>query len=114
MKREFSNLKTRVSFYEFAPKVGPEPGESEIRILHECWAGVETVWLKDLEQAKSNGTTEDLTIFIRDTRGEFIPHNNQYIGINDEAYKGKRYNIKAVQPDLQDKRFLTIVAGLES
>ena len=114
MKRKFSDLKTRITFYGFIPKEGPEPGEKEQKTLYSCWAEVDGVWLKDLEQAKSNGTVEDLTIVIRDTRGEFVPKNGHYIGIDDESFSGKRYNVKTIQPDLQDKRFTVVVAGLKS
>lgn len=110
--RDVNQFKTRITFYEFAPNNGPEPGETETRILYECWAGVDTVWLKDLEQAKSNGTIEDLTISIRDPRGSFVPQKNHYVGIDEGTFFGKRYNVKAIQPDLQDKRFITVIAGL--
>jgi len=107
-------LHTRITFYEFAPNDGPDPGESEKKVLYECWGKIEEVWLKDLEQAKQNGTLSDLTITIRDPQDTYIPSNKHYLSINARQYKDNRYNIKHVQPDLQNRRFITIVAGLSS
>lgn len=106
------DLRTPVTFYEFVPNQGPEPGESEQRILFESWAKVDKVWLRDLEQAKANGTLEDITITIRDPQSDYLPSNKHYIGVNDSNFFSKRYQIKSVQPDMQDKAFITIVAGL--
>lgn len=108
------DLRTPVTFYEFAPNEGPEAGEVEQKILFDAWAKVDKVWLRDLEQAKANGTLEDITILIRDPQEDYLPTNHHYIGINDRNYFGKRYQIKSVQPDLQDKQFITIIAGLIS
>lgn len=109
-----SDLKTRVSFYEFKPKPGPDPGEMEKKLLYTCWSKIDSVWLKDLEQAKTNGTLEDLTIVIRDPRGTFSPNNKHFLEVKKEGYSNKRYQIKSVQPDWQDKQFITVVAELVS
>lgn len=106
------DLRTPITFYEFAPNEGPEPGEAEQRILYECWAKVEKVWQRDMEQAKANGTLEDVTLKIRDPQADYLPDNRHYIGINDRAYFGKRYNIKTVQPDMQNVGFFIVIAGL--
>ncbi|MGM9925600.1 MAG: head-tail adaptor protein [Bacillus sp. (in: firmicutes)] len=108
------DLRTPVTFYEFAANEGPEPGESEKSVLYEAWAKIDEVWLKDLELAKSNGTLSDLTITIRDPQTDYIPDSKHYLSINAPEYQGNRYNIKHVRPDLQDKKFITIVAGLTS
>lgn len=105
-------LRTPVIFYEFVPKKGPEPGEDEKRVLFNSWAKVDEVWLKDLETAKSNGTLSDVTVTIRDPQTDYIPSNKHYLSIDAIQYKNKRYNIKHVQPDLQNHRFITIIAGL--
>lgn len=105
-------LRTPVSFYEFAPNDGPEAGEVEQKILFDAWAKVEKVWMRDLEQAKANGTLEDITLIIRDPQEDYLPTNHHYVGVNDRNYFGKRYQIKSVQPDLQNKEFITIIAGL--
>lgn len=106
------DLRTPITFYEFAPNDGPEPGESETRILYECWAKVEKVWMRDLEQAKSNGTLEDITITIRDPYEDFLPSTEHYIGVNNRTFFNKRYNIKTVQPDMKNIGFVIVVAGL--
>lgn len=102
---------SRISFYEYAPNAGPEPGEKEKNVLYECWAKIDDVWFKDIEIAKSNGTLSDLTITIRDPRSTFSPSNKHYISINTPEYKGKHYNVKHVL--LKNKDFITVVAGLK-
>ena len=111
---EIKDLNTRIRFYEFRPKEGPLPGEKEAHTLYECWAEVENVWMRDIELAKSTGTLEDLTIKIRDPRGHFMPQKKNYVGIVDAPYEEQRYNIKAIRPDLKDKRFVTIIASVQS
>ncbi|WP_339201702.1 phage head-tail adapter protein [Peribacillus sp. FSL P2-0133] len=106
------DLRTPITFYEYAPNKGPEPGESEREVLHQAMAKVDHVWLKDIEMAKSNGTLSDITITIRDPLEDYIPSNKHVLSIDDTRYQDKRYNIKHVQPDLQNKNFIKIVAGL--
>ncbi|ULM98807.1 head-tail adaptor protein [Peribacillus frigoritolerans] len=106
------DLRTPIIFYEYAPDKGPEPGESEKKVLHQAMAKVDHVWLKDMEMAKSNGTLSDITITIRDPQADYIPTNKHVLSIDDTRYRDKRYNIKHVQPDLQNKDFIKIVAGL--
>jgi len=65
--------------------------------------------LKDLELAKSTGTLSDVTITIRDPHGEFYPTEKHYISIDAPEYRDKRYNVKHVQPDLQNKKFITVI-----
>lgn len=105
-------LRTPVTFYKYAPNLGPEPGESEKETLFNAWAKIDEVWMKDLELAKSNGTLSDVTIIIRDPGADYIPSNKHYVSIDDLHYKDLRYNIKHVQPDVQDRNFINIVAGL--
>lgn len=109
---EIKDLNTRVSFYEFRANAGPEPGETEAFTLYECWASVENIWMRDVERAKETGTLEDLTITIRDPRGYFLPQRKHYVGLNEGSYYGNRYNIKSVRPDLKNKEFITVIAGL--
>lgn len=105
-------LRTPVTFYRYAPNDGPEPGESEEKVLYNAWAKIDEVWLKDVELAKSTGTLSDVTITIRDTQGEYRPSNKHYVSIDDPAYEGNRYNIKHVQPDMQHRDFINVIAGL--
>ncbi|MGW6384987.1 phage head-tail adapter protein [Peribacillus butanolivorans] len=106
------DLRTPVIFHEYTANEGPEPGESEKRVLYRAWAKVDHVWLKDLEIAKANGTLSDITIKIRDPQVDYIPNNKHYLSIDAPEYQDKRYNVKHVQPDLQNKAFITIVARL--
>lgn len=106
------DLRTPITFYEYVADDGPEPGESEKNILFKAWAKVDHIWLKDLETAKANGTLSDITITVRDPQANYIPINKHYLSIDAPEYMDKRYNIKHVQPDLQNKEFIKIVAGL--
>ncbi|MCM2675582.1 phage head closure protein [Alkalicoccobacillus plakortidis] len=106
------DLRTPVIFFEYQPNQGPLPGESVKRTLFNCWAKVDQVWLKDLEQAKANNTLSDITITIRDPQFEYKPSNLHYLEVDALDYQGYHYNIKKVQPNLQDRRFIDIVAGL--
>ncbi len=107
------DLRTPVTFYEFAPNEGPEPGEVEKKVLYNAWAKIDSVWLKDLETAKANGTLTDLTITIRDPLEDYIPTNKHYVSIDHPMYRGNKYNVKSVQPDLQNKDFINVIAELK-
>ena len=107
-------LRTRVTFFEFAPNDGPIPGEKKEKILYETWAKVDEVWTKDIELAKAKRTLSDVTIDIRDTHGEYITTNKHYIKIHAPEYEDLNYNIKQVMPDLQYRDFIKIVAGVST
>lgn len=105
-------LRTPVTFYEYAPNDGPEPGESEKQTLFKSWAKVDEMWMKDKEIAGTNGTMSDLTIIVRDPMGDYIPTNKHYVSIDDPLYRDFKYNIKHVQPDVMDRNFINIIAEL--
>jgi len=105
-------LRTPVIFYEYVPNDGPEPGEQKEKVLFETRAKIDSVWTRDLEQAKSTQTLSDVTLFIRETHGEFVPKNENYLSIDMPEYKGKRYQIKDVAPEPQLRDFIRIVAGV--
>lgn len=105
-----SDLDTRVRFYKYVPKKGPEPGEVQDRTLYECWAKIDRVQMRDLEQAKANGTLEDATITIRNPRSSYEPSNEHYLSISDEEH----YNIKSIQPNTPEKNFTTVIAELRT
>ncbi len=107
------DLRTPVTFYELEPKDGPEPGEDEKKVLYNAWAKIDSVWLKDLETAKVNGTLTDLNITIRDPLDDYSPTNEHYVSIDHPMYRDNKYNVKSVQPDLQNKDFITVVAELK-
>lgn len=102
------DLRTPVTFYQYVPNDGPEPGESKDKLIFSTWAKVDSVWMKDLEFAKSNGTLSDITIVIRNPMNDFKPNNKHYVDVN-----GTDYNIKEVQPDFQNTGFITIVGELK-
>lgn len=106
-------LNTRITFYKYIPNDGPEAGEMKNEVLYKCWAKVDEVWLKDIETAKSNGTLSDVTITIRDPRSDYQPNNKHYLSIDSVYYEDKEYNIKHAKPDLQNKRYIRIVAELK-
>ena len=109
-----SDLRTRVTFYEYRPKKdSPYPDEMEYAKLYACWAKVDTVWLKDLETAKQNNTVSDITLTIRDPRSSYLPTNKHFLKIDTIEYKDFVYNITSSQPDLQNRDFVTIVASLK-
>ena len=108
------DLRVPVTFFEYVPNTGPEPGEKPKKVLFECLAKVDNVWMKDLEQAKTNGTIEDITITIRDPLDDYIPTNKHYIEIDARGYRGKHFNVKADFPDPQNNAFIKIVGGLNS
>lgn len=111
-KRTAGDLRTPVAFYGYKPKPGPYPGESEEALLGKYWAAVDEVWAKDVEIAKSTGTLSDITLYIRDPQGDYLPSTIDYFEIDARGYFGKRYRIRDVSPDLQDKRLVRVIGGL--
>ena len=107
-------LRTPVTFYEYNPVSGPEPGETEKKILYETWAKIDEVWMKDLEQAKATGTVEDITITIRDPMDDYLPTNKHFINVDARGYNQKVFNVKHVFPDPQNNGFIKIVGGIRS
>lgn len=105
------DLRTPVVFYACAPHDGPEPGESQKKILHECFAEVYNPSMKDIEVMKATDTKEAVTIRIRDTAGEFTPTNKHYVEIRDYRYSGKVFNAVDVRYDLKRNGFTTILLG---
>lgn len=107
-------LKTPITFYEYGPdKDSPFPDEKKQTKVYECWGKVDRVWMRDLEQAKQNNTTSDVTLTIRDPLQDFVPNNKHFVKINTYDYENLVYNITTSQPDLQSRGFITIVASLK-
>lgn len=107
------DLRTPITFFEYMPNEGPEPGEKEKRVLYTAWAKIDQVWLKDLEQAKANKTLSDVTITIRNPLGTYIPTNHHYISIQARGFEPYRYNVEHVQYDSKGQ-FMTIVGRRDS
>lgn len=106
-----SDFRIPVKFYEYEENSGPLPGEKKKKVLYECLAKVDGVWLKDLERAKQSGTLSEITVIIRDPIGTYTPSNKHYIEIDDDLYP-EHYNIVHVQPDVQERNIINIVARL--
>ncbi|MGD6778834.1 phage head-tail adapter protein [Sutcliffiella horikoshii] len=111
-KTTTGDLRTPVTFYEPKPNEGPEPGEHMELILYEALASIDTVWMKDIEVAKANGTLSDITLTIRDPKSTYVPTNKHYVSIDADGYREKSYNVKHVQPDLQNRQFIKVVASV--
>lgn len=107
------NLNTPVTFFEYAPKTGPEPGEDEKRVLFECFANAYAPSSKDVQILDSKGTevTKSVTIRIRDTAGEYVPTNKQYFELNDPYFSTERYQIQTVSPDPEDRNYIKVIGS---
>lgn len=105
------DLRTPVLFFEYKPKDGPDPGEVEKALLHECHAEIYSPSMKDLEILKSKETKQALTINIRDSKGQYVPTNKHFVEINDYRYKGIVWNVVDVVYDMQDNSFIKLILG---
>lgn len=106
-------LNTRVHFYEYQENEGPEAGERRKAVLYSCWAYISNWKMTELQNAIANGTEHDVKIFIRETHGQYIPSEKHYVAI-DSPYVNQDLNIKIVQPDVENERFLMLTAGVNS
>lgn len=104
------DLTTPVTFYEYVPHDGPEPGEEERKVLYECFANVYNPSMKDLQILNNTSTVESVTLNIRNPYTDYIATTEHYIEIDDFRYKGKRFNVKFTGPDLEKNNYLKIIA----
>lgn len=111
-KIKTSDLRTPIRFFEYAPSTGPEPGEEEKRVLHECFAEVYNPSMKDMELMNTVGTKQGVSVNIRDTKGGFVPNNDHFAEILDYRYKGVLWNVVDVKSDLQNNAFTKIILGV--
>lgn len=112
-KSRTGKLNTKIVFWQYKPKNGPEPGEKEKKILYKARAEVYDPSIKDLEILNGRGTKKAVTIVIRDPRGKYVPTNKHYVEIIDYRL-GERWNIIDIRPDITGNRFLTILLGATS
>lgn len=105
-------LKTPVVFFEYSPNDGPEQGESVKEELHSCFAEVYNPSMKDTEKLKTVNTKQAITINIRDTKGEYVPTNKDFVEIKDYRYKDITWNIVEVRPDFEKNAFITLLLGV--
>lgn len=88
--------------------------ETEYEKYHSCAAHVSNVWLKDIEIAKTNNTLSDVTVTIRDPLSEKRITNEMYFVVEGSRYRDEngdavKFDIKSVQPDYEDSRFMIII-----
>ena len=101
-------MRTPVVFYEYR-STGPDPTQSEGVELYSCFAEVYSPSMKDLEVMKSSGTSEGVTIRVRDTKGQYVPSNKHRVELRDYRYEGKVFDIIDVRHDFDRNDFITIV-----
>jgi hypothetical protein len=103
-------LRTWVTFFEYGENDGPLPGEKPKKVAYECWGRINQVWSKDIELAKANGTLSDLTIEIRDPRGDFSPTNRHYVQVHTPEYEEQVFNVKQSILDMQNRDFIKVIS----
>lgn len=122
-------LRTPVSFYQYAPNDGPEPGEGALVQVYECFAEVYSASMKDIEilnsgreqqQLKFMNTKNAVTINIRDSIGEYFPDTEHYAELEDDRYskiiEGQRqyirFNVIDVRPNLKNNDLITVLLAV--
>lgn len=80
-------LNTRVHFYKYTENNGPEAGEKEEKLLYSCWASIDGVWLRELEQAISNGTKMTLNCIFVIRKVIIYPVKNIILKLNQDISK---------------------------
>ncbi|MDT2771977.1 phage head-tail adapter protein [Enterococcus durans] len=105
------DLNTPVTFFEFKPSNGPEPGDEQEKELYVCTALVYNPSMKDRDIL---GTKEGVTIKIRDPHQSYIPTNKHKVKIQDFRYENKTWEIVDVSLDLETNSIVKIVLELIS
>ena len=111
-KVQTGDLRTPVKFFEYTPSNGPDPGEEEKLLLHECFAEVYNPSMKDLEKLKTVNTKHAVTINIRDSKGEYVPDNKHLVELSDYRYKNIMWEVLDVRYDVQENSFITLLLGV--
>lgn len=117
LKTGAGELRTPVSFYEEGPGDGPEPGDEELRRLHQTMAEVYNPSMKDWELLDTKNTKRAVTINIRDPLKEYQPTNKHLVEIEDLHFMKNerefiRWNVIDVQPSPRDSRLIKIILGV--
>ena len=107
-------LNTPVSFFEFKPSDGPEPGEEEKEELYNCTCLVYNPSSKDRDILQSKGTKEAVTIKIRDPYTDYLPSNKHKVILDDFRYKDKVWDVVDHAPDVENNDFVKIILGVSS
>lgn len=103
------DLRIPVTFWEYEPQEGLDPGEVKKIERYSCFAEAYSPSMKDLTILDTKGTKEAVTIRIRDPGREYIPCNKHFVELHDYRYEGKTFGIKDARPDTTQNRFVTIV-----
>lgn len=103
LRFNLSKMDTPVQFYEMK-KVSNNgmPARPEEVLYYECWAHVESVSLKDYQNAVQTGTQHEVKAFIRDYPGI---NNKMMLFIGDV-----KHNIKKVSPNYRNSDYTIVVA----
>ncbi|MDT2648033.1 phage head-tail adapter protein [Enterococcus dongliensis] len=110
-KSRTGKLNTKINFWEYIPKKGPDPGEAEKKILYKARAELYDPSMKDLEILNGKGTKKAVTMVVRDPRGQYLPTNKHFVEIADYRM-GEKWNIVDVRNDFTDNRFITILLAV--
>lgn len=108
------DLNTPVTFFEYVPSAGPDPGNEKEKILYECTALLYKPSMKDREILNGLGTSEGITIKIRDPFTDYLSTNKHKVLIEDYRYKDKVWEVKDVSYDFEDNNFVKVILGATS
>lgn len=111
-KVKTGDLRTPVKFYKYQASSGPEPGEEQEELVHSCFAEIYSPSMKDRDVLNTVSTERAVTINIRDTKGEYLPSNKDYVLIDDYRYKDLMWNIVEVRDDFANNAFITILLAV--
>lgn len=107
-------LNTPVTFFEFKPASGPDPGDVEKQELYKCTCLAYNPSSKDLTIMDTKGTKNGITIKIRDPYTDYLPSNKHKVILDDFRYKNKIWDVIDVSPDLENNQFVKIILGVTS
>lgn len=108
------DLNTPVTFFEFKPSDGPEPGEVQEKKLYNCTCLAYNPSSKDRDILSGKGTKEAITIKIRDPYTDYLPNNGHKVVLDDYRYKDKIWDVIDFSLDLEDNDFLKLILGVTS
>ena len=104
-------LNTPVTFFEFRPSDGPDPGDEEKKTIYECTCLAYNPSSKDRDIL---GTKEGITIKIRDPYKDYLPSNKHKAILDDYRYADKVWEVVDFAHDLEHNQFMKIILGVTS
>lgn len=110
------DLRTPIEFYRMTKNLDGEPGQMPTQPLFKCLAQVYGSSNKDTAILEAHGVKRGVTVKMRDTRGGYIPKNNDGVVVDDYRYKSANgdsivWNVVDIRPDFEDDRFIVVVLG---